>query len=95
MAVLLYVLQRTDFVCAGEEAMRDSRRGVPFARCVARFRTLATAEGSEIRGRTKRKEIDMHALISKSPYPLLWIAGIAVTWFCAVGIGAFMGWIPM
>ena len=29
-----------------------------------------------------------------SPHPILWIAGIAVTLFCAVGIAAIMGWIP-
>ena len=33
--------------------------------------------------------------MDKSSYPLLWITGIAVIWFCAVGVGAFMGWIPM
>jgi outer membrane lipoprotein SlyB len=27
-------------------------------------------------------------------HPIMWIAGIAVTLFCAVGIAAIMGWIP-
>ena len=31
---------------------------------------------------------------SKSPHLLIWIAGIAVTLFCAAGIAAIMGWIP-
>lgn len=31
---------------------------------------------------------------SKSPHPLIWVAGIALILFSAVGIGAFMGWIP-
>lgn len=31
---------------------------------------------------------------AKSPHPLAWIAGVAVILFSAVGIGAFMGWIP-
>ena len=30
----------------------------------------------------------------KSPHLLVWIAGIAVTLFCAAGIAAIMGWIP-
>ncbi len=30
----------------------------------------------------------------KSPHLLIWIAGIAVTLFCAAGIAAIMGWIP-
>ena len=37
----------------------------------------------------------MQTIMDKSSYPLLWITGIAVIWFCAVGVGAFMGWIPM
>ena len=37
----------------------------------------------------------MQIQLSNSPLPALWIAGVAVTWFCAVGIGAFMGWIPL
>ena len=41
------------------------------------------------------QEISMQTIMDKSSYPLLWITGIAVTWFCAVGVGAFMGWIPM
>src|SRR5712664_1660177 len=31
---------------------------------------------------------------STSPHTMLWIAGIAVTLFCAAGIAAIMGWIP-
>ena len=30
----------------------------------------------------------------KFPQAIIWIAGIALTVFCAVGIGAVMGWIP-
>jgi len=30
----------------------------------------------------------------KFPQALIWIAGIALTLFCAVGIAALMGWIP-
>ena len=30
----------------------------------------------------------------KSPQAVIWIAGIALTLFCAVGIAAVMGWIP-
>lgn len=30
----------------------------------------------------------------KSPQAIIWIAGIALTLFCAVGIAAVMGWIP-
>ena len=30
----------------------------------------------------------------KFPQALIWIAGIALTLFCAVGIAAIMGWIP-
>ena len=30
----------------------------------------------------------------KFPQAVLWIAGIALTLFCGVGIAAFMGWIP-
>lgn len=30
----------------------------------------------------------------KFPQAVIWIAGIALTLFCAVGIGAIMGWIP-
>src|SRR5471032_1055911 len=30
----------------------------------------------------------------KFPQAVIWIAGIALTLFCAVGIGAVMGWIP-
>ena len=31
---------------------------------------------------------------TKSLHPLVWIAGIALIVFSAVGVGAFMGWIP-
>lgn len=31
---------------------------------------------------------------SKSLHPLTWVAGIALIVFSAVGVGAFMGWIP-
>jgi outer membrane lipoprotein SlyB len=31
---------------------------------------------------------------TKSLHPIVWIAGIALIVFSAVGIGAFMGWIP-
>jgi outer membrane lipoprotein SlyB len=31
---------------------------------------------------------------SKFPQAIIWIAGIALTLFCAAGIAAFMGWIP-
>lgn len=31
---------------------------------------------------------------TKSPHLLIWIAGIAVTLFCALGIAAIMGWVP-
>ena len=31
---------------------------------------------------------------NKSPHPLMWIAAIAITLFCAAGIAAIMGWIP-
>src|SRR5665647_265339 len=30
----------------------------------------------------------------KFPQAIIWIAGIALTLFCAVGIAAVMGWIP-
>ena len=30
----------------------------------------------------------------KFPQAIIWIAGVALTLFCAVGIGAVMGWIP-
>jgi outer membrane lipoprotein SlyB len=32
--------------------------------------------------------------VSKSPHPLIWVAGIAVIIFSGVGIAAFLGWIP-
>jgi hypothetical protein len=31
---------------------------------------------------------------SRFPQAVIWIAGIALTLFCAAGIGAVMGWIP-
>lgn len=31
---------------------------------------------------------------NKSLHPLIWVAGVALILFSAVGIGAFMGWIP-
>jgi hypothetical protein len=37
----------------------------------------------------------MQTFINKSSYPLLWITGVAVAWFCAIGVGAFLGWIPL
>lgn len=36
----------------------------------------------------------MSTQTNKSPQPLIWIAGIAITLFSLVGIAAFMGWIP-
>ena len=30
----------------------------------------------------------------KSTQPLIWVAAIAVTVFCATGVSAMMGWIP-
>ena len=36
----------------------------------------------------------MSTQINKSPPPLMWIAGIAITLFSIVGIAAIMGWIP-
>ncbi len=36
----------------------------------------------------------METSTSKSPSTMLWIAGTAVTLFCAAGIAAIMGWIP-
>ena len=33
--------------------------------------------------------------IYKSVPGLLWIAGLALIWFFAVGIGSFLGWIPL
>lgn len=38
------------------------------------------------------KTIEPHS--SKFPQAIVWIAGIALTLFCAVGIAALMGWIP-
>ena len=36
----------------------------------------------------------MEPQASKSLHPLIWVAGIALILFSAVGISAFMGWIP-
>jgi outer membrane lipoprotein SlyB len=36
----------------------------------------------------------MQTELNKSPHALMWIAGIAITLFCAAGIAAIMGWIP-
>lgn len=36
----------------------------------------------------------METQASKSPHPLIWVASIALILFSAVGVGAFMGWIP-
>lgn len=36
----------------------------------------------------------MSTLINKSPTPVMWIAGFAIILFSAVGIAAFMGWLP-
>jgi outer membrane lipoprotein SlyB len=44
--------------------------------------------------RLKNNQIDMDTHISKFPQSLMWVAGIAITLFCATGIAAFMGWIP-
>ena len=36
----------------------------------------------------------METQTSKSPSPLMWVAGVALTLLCAAGISAIMGWIP-
>lgn len=36
----------------------------------------------------------METQAKKSPHPLMWVAGIAITLFSAVGVAAIMGWIP-
>lgn len=36
----------------------------------------------------------MEAQSSKSPHPMMWIAGIAIVIFCVAGVAAIMGWIP-
>lgn len=36
----------------------------------------------------------MNTHISKFPQSLMWVAGAAITLFCATGIAAFTGWIP-
>ena len=38
--------------------------------------------------------METQAQASKSLHPLTWVAGVALILFSAVGIGAFMGWIP-
>ena len=38
--------------------------------------------------------METQAPASKPLHPLTWVAGIALILFSAVGIGAFMGWIP-
>lgn len=38
--------------------------------------------------------METQAPASKSLHPLAWVAGIALIVFSAVGVGAFMGWIP-
>ena len=38
--------------------------------------------------------METEARASKSPHPLIWVTSIALILFSAVGIGAFMGWIP-
>jgi outer membrane lipoprotein SlyB len=46
----------------------------------------------ETRMNTQIKTIEPQS--GKFPQAVIWIAGIAVTLFCAVGIAAVMGWIP-
>lgn len=36
----------------------------------------------------------METQSSKFPMPIIWIAGVALTLFCAAGTAALMGWIP-
>lgn len=36
----------------------------------------------------------METQVNKSRNPLMWVAGIAITIFSAVGVAAIMGWIP-
>jgi outer membrane lipoprotein SlyB len=36
----------------------------------------------------------METQASKFPHPMMWIAGVAITVFCAAGVAAIMGWIP-
>ena len=38
--------------------------------------------------------METQAPASKPLHPLAWVAGIALIVFSAVGVGAFMGWIP-
>jgi outer membrane lipoprotein SlyB len=36
----------------------------------------------------------METQTKTSRHPMLWIAGVAITLFCAAGVAAIMGWIP-
>lgn len=36
----------------------------------------------------------MQTVTSKTPHPLIWVAGIAIILFCTAGIAALMGWLP-
>lgn len=38
--------------------------------------------------------VNMETQANKVPHSMMWIAGIAITLFCAAGIAAIMGWIP-
>lgn len=38
--------------------------------------------------------METQAPASKALHPLVWVAGIALILFSAVGVGAFLGWIP-
>ncbi len=38
--------------------------------------------------------MDTQTSTKKSLHPLIWVAGVALILFSAVGVGAFMGWIP-
>jgi hypothetical protein len=58
--------------------------------------TAALCGISEISTNT-RMHIQIHKLEPQSgifPQAIIWVAGIALTLFCAVGIAAIMGWIP-
>jgi len=39
-------------------------------------------------------KIQTHTPANKPLHPIAWVAGVAVILFSAIGIGAFMGWIP-
>lgn len=41
-----------------------------------------------------KTEIATSTTANKSLHPIAWVAGIALILFSAIGIGAFMGWIP-